>query len=422
MNAFVIYLIQLIVASGILYLFYFIFLKNTTHFRLNRIYLLWSLILPPILPLIKIPVNEVVSIETMPIVLDEIVITANGEIVQTSPVTQNYSYIFYSLIVAFFIFRIIWAIVSVIKISRRSIKERYKNNVLILSNEKINPFSIFKYIFLSRSHFEDKNGLEQILSHEKVHIRQYHSIDNILAEIICSVFWINPFFWIIKDNLKSTHEYLADEKVMEQGFDTAGYFMLLFENVVGKRIGLANNFNESLTLKRMKMMKKNRSPRYLRLAYLLVLPLIAAVIFAFSCKDVDDLDFPVEKSNKANIPQEDTIKKAVIIGEIYEEVDEMPVYGNGFDDVVNYIISEVKYPEQAKKNGIQGKVFVSYVVTKTGKIENVEVIQSVNELLDAEAVRVISSMGDWKPGKKDGKDVNVKMVMPIMFKLDSKEK
>jgi TonB family protein len=420
MNEFVIYLIQLIIGSGIMYLFYFVFLKNTTHFRLNRLYLLWSLILPPILPLIKIPVSEVISVESMPIVLDEIVITANGEVVQTSPITQNYSYIFYSVIAAFFIFRIVWAIVSVIRISKRSIKEKYKNNVLVLSNEKINPFSIFKYIFLSRSHFEDKNGLEQIISHEKVHIRQYHSIDNIIAELICSMFWINPFFWLIKDNLKSTHEYLADEKVMEQGFDTAGYFMLLFENVVGKRIGLANNFNESLTLKRMKMMKKNRSPRYLRLAYLLVLPLIAAVIFAFSCKDTGDQNFPVKKSNNSDVPQEDTIKKAVVFGEIYEEVDEMPVYGNGFDDVVNYILSEVKYPEQAKKNGIQGKVFVSYVVTKTGKIENVEVVQGVNEFLDAEAVRVVSSMGNWTPGKLDGKAVNVKMVMPIMFKLGDK--
>ncbi|HNQ66943.1 MAG TPA: M56 family metallopeptidase [Bacteroidales bacterium] len=420
MNEFIVYIIQMVIASGILYLFYFIFLKNTTYFRLNRIYLLWSLILPPILPLIKIPVNEVLSVKTMPIVLDEIVITANGEVVQTSPITQYYSYMFYSLVAAFFVFRIIWAIVSVIRISKRSIKERYRNNVLVLSDEKINPFSIFKYIFLSRSHFEDKNGLEQILSHERVHIMQYHSIDNIISEIICSVFWINPFFWMIKNNLKSTHEYLADEKVMEQGFDTAGYFMLLFENVVGKRIGLANNFNESLTLKRMKMMKKNRSPRYLRLAYLLVLPLIAAVIFAFSCKDTGDLNFPVKNSNRSNISQEDTIKKAVVFGEVYEEVDEMPVYGNGFDDVAKYIISEVKYPEQAKKNGIQGKVFVSFVVTKTGKVENVEVVQSVNEFLDAEAVRVISSMGSWSPGKLDGKAVNVKMVMPIMFKLGDK--
>jgi len=384
-------------------------------------YLLWALVLPPILPLIKIPINEYVSIGTTPIVLDEIVITANGEVVQTTQFTQYFSYIFYSVIAAFFILRIIWAIVSVIRILKRSIKERYKNNVLVLSNEKINPFSIFKYIFLSRSHFEDKNGLEQILSHERVHIKQFHSIDNIIAEIICSVFWINPFFWIIKNNLKSTHEYLADEKVMEQGFDTAGYFMLLFENVVGKRIGLANNFNESLTLKRMKMMKKNRSPRYLRLAYLLVLPLIAAVVFAFSCKDTDELVFPVNDKVKTDVPQEDTIKKAVISGEIYEVVDETPVYGNGFDDVVNYIIGEVKYPEQAKKNGIQGKVFVSYVVTKKGKVENVEVIQGVNEFLDAEAVRVISSMGNWTPGKLDGKAVNVKMVMPIMFKLDDKK-
>jgi len=422
MNEFVIYIVQLIAVSGVMYLFYALLLKNTTHFRLNRFYLLSCLVLPPLIPFIKIPVTYFVQSADMPIMLDEIVITADGEVIQTSQSTVNYAFWFYSIIAALFLCRILIAIYRIYRISGCSRKEIFDNYVLLLSEEKINPFSIFRYVFLSRTHFQDKTGLEQIVSHEKVHIKQLHSIDNIIAELICSVFWINPFFWTIKDKLKSTHEYLADEKVMEQGFDTAGYFMLLFENVVGKRIGLANNFNESLTLKRMKMMKKNRSPRYLRWLYLLSLPLIAAVIFAFSCKDADDVNYPVEKSDKTNLSQDDTIKNAVIEGEIYEEVDEMPVYGNGFDDVVNYIISEVKYPEQAKKNGIQGKVFVSYVVTKTGKVENVEVVQSVNELLDAEAVRVVSSMGNWEPGKKDGQVVNVKMVMPIMFKLDSKEK
>lgn len=257
MNEFMKYLIQVIAASGVLYLFYFLFLKNNTYFKLNRYYLLISLILPPILPFINIPVSPQETIYSLSIILDEIIVTSGGEVIQANPKTVNYSILFYSIIAAIFILRIIWATISIYIISRKSGKDKIGEYIIVSTTDKINPFSVFKYIFVSKSHFDDREGLEQIISHEAVHIKQLHSIDNFIAEIICSVFWINPFVWITKDNLKSTHEYLADEKVMEQGFDTAGYFKLLFENVVGKRFGLANNFNESLTLKRMKMMKKN---------------------------------------------------------------------------------------------------------------------------------------------------------------------
>ncbi len=411
MNEFIKYLIQIVAASGVLYLFYFLFLKNTTYFRLNRYYLLLSLILPPVLPFINIPLNTVETTYTVPIVLDEIVVTSGGEVIQANPATINYSMLFYGIIAGIFILRILWATFSIMKISKKSTKDNLGNYVVLASENKINPFSVFRYIFVSKSHFDDREGLDQIISHEAVHIKQLHSADNLIAEIICSVFWINPFVWIIKDNLKSTHEYLADEKVMEQGFDTAGYFMLLFENVVGKRFGLANNFNESLTLKRMKMMKKNRSPRYLRWLYLLALPLIGVIVFTISC---------TEEQTKTQAVDEKTQKKiAKIEEEMYglEDVEVLPEYPGGQDELINYLVNEIKYPEAAKKEEIEGKVFIKFKVAKTGEVEDARVVEPVNELLDAEALRVISEMPDWTPGQIGGKAVNVEYVIPINFKL-----
>ena len=107
---------------------------------------------------------------------------------------------------------------------------------------------------------------------------------------------------------------------------------------------------------------------------------------------------------------------------VYYEVEEMPVYPGGEDGLREFIAENVQYPENAKKNGITGKVFVSFVVDKTGKVTNVEIARSVDDDLDKEALRVIKTMQTWKPGKIDGKKVNVGFTIPIMFALcDSKD-
>lgn len=87
--------------------------------------------------------------------------------------------------------------------------------------------------------------------------------------------------------------------------------------------------------------------------------------------------------------------------------------------MIQYIPANLKYPEEAKKNGITGKVFVEFLVDEKGKVRDAKIKQSVNPLLDDEALRVISSMPDWNPGRNDkDKPVKVVMVLPIMFKLD----
>ncbi len=421
MNSLSAYMIQVILISGLMYLFYYLVLKNLTYFRLNRYYLLSAFVLSVVIPLIHIPVKSSVS-EIVPyVMLNEIVVGSSGQqsfsVAGTAPDIFRTLYLFVSVLLGF---RIIFGFYSIIRIYRKSEKMDFGSLKVYSSEVKISPFSIFNMIFINNEEASDNKSVMQIIAHENTHISQFHSLDIIVSEILCVVFWINPFFWLIKYNLKSTHEYLADEKVMEQGFEPAGYFMLLFSNVVGIRIGLANNLNQSLTLKRMKMMKKERSPRYLRMAYLLTLPFVAAIVFAFSCTDAGAGFKPIEKKGNVMSVADDTIKTNVT-GEVYEEVDEMPVYGKGQQDLVDYIVGEVKYPDDARKKGIQGKVFVSFVVTPKGDVKDVSVVEPVNDLLDAEAIRVVSSMKKWNPGKLNGKAVSVKMVMPIMFKLDDKK-
>ena len=102
---------------------------------------------------------------------------------------------------------------------------------------------------------------------------------------------------------------------------------------------------------------------------------------------------------------------------IYKAVDVMPEFPGGQDAMIAYLTKNLRYPDAAMKNGIQGKVYVSFVVTKTGDISNVQVSQSLHPLCDAEAVRVVKAMPKWIPGKQKGQNVNVVFSLPIAFKL-----
>lgn len=109
--------------------------------------------------------------------------------------------------------------------------------------------------------------------------------------------------------------------------------------------------------------------------------------------------------------------------EVFMIVEDMPVFPGGEEALKAYIGQSVKYPEIAKKNGIQGKVFVTFVVSKEGSVKEAKIARGVDPSLDKEALRVINELPKWKPGKQRGENVNVSYTVPIMFKLDGdKEK
>lgn len=103
---------------------------------------------------------------------------------------------------------------------------------------------------------------------------------------------------------------------------------------------------------------------------------------------------------------------------VFDIVEVMPQYPGGQIAMLKYFMENIKYPEQAMKKGIQGRVAVSFIVEKDGSISNVRPVHSVHPLLDKEAVRVVKSMPKWSPGKQNGKPVRVRFNVPVMFKLN----
>ena len=106
----------------------------------------------------------------------------------------------------------------------------------------------------------------------------------------------------------------------------------------------------------------------------------------------------------------------------FDVVEQMPEFPGGQIAMLNFLSKNIRYPEAAHKAGIQGRVVATFVVEKDGSISNAKVMRSIDPLLDAEALRVISSMPNWIPGKQDGKPVAVKYTIPVTFKLNSSEK
>ena len=399
------YPIEVSVCIILFYGLYVAALKNETHFRFNRIYLLLAIVVSLLIPLLNIPVYSGNTETVLGAVMQTVQVNSETLFATKNSIPEtNIISLIYFVVVSILSIKLVISIASVFVLRRRCIVEQKQGLKIALCTDQIAPFSFFGTIFMQKGTTNDTQ-LDKIILHETVHIRQYHSIDILFSEIICVLTWFNPLSWMLKSALKETHEYLADSGVSKQSADTSGYFMLLIRNAVGLQPEIANNLNKSLILKRLNMMKKPRSNRFSMLKALPVIPIVLVLFFLFSCKNSNSA------SEAQNLETEEKQAQEEII------VDKMPEYKGGQEARMKFVVENVKYPEEAKKNGIQGKVFISFTVTKTGKLENIKVLKNLNDLLDAEALRVISTMPDWVPGESKGTAVDVEVTLPIMFKL-----
>ena len=137
-------------------------------------------------------------------------------------------------------------------------------------------------------------------------------------------------------------------------------------------------------------------------------------------KDEEIIDKPVlllDPEIDINIVVEIEEESEPIVETIFDVVEEMPEFIGGVEKLYEYLGNNINYPEQAKDFSIQGKVFVQFVVWKDGTIKDVKVVKGTHKLLDKEALRVITKMPAWKPGKQRGKNVNARFTLPIKFRI-----
>jgi TonB family protein len=308
-----------------------------------------------------------------------------------------------------------------------------------MKDKKVSPFSFFRWIFISPDD-HNKQKLDEIITHEQAHVRQLHSIDTIVSELLCILFWWNPFAWLMKKEIKINLEYLADQGVLQAGYDSKEYQYILLQvsnkNTSGPAI--ISYFNVSRLKKRIAMMNRKDSPALASFKYLLIVPAgiflllgnavqassepinisheVLADVFAPSPTNTEATDVNNTKTGQIKslaASQADDSKPFIT-------VERMPGYPGGERDLKKFIRTNLKYPADAIKNNIQGRVIVRFIVDETGKIKNAEIVKGIHSSCDAEALRVIKNMPDWIPGKQDGKNVPVYFNMPIQFKMTGK--
>ena len=422
MDAIVIYLIQSALCLAALYLIYWFFLRKDTFFTANRFYLIGSIILSFILPMFKVPVFYEDPQLTYVVVLEAVTVTAQK--VETGFFNHiNFyqsAFIVYFTGAAIFLIRFVFQLLQLGFLIRKFGVIKKDNFNIVMLDRKYSPFSYFNFIFLNEESLKDKN-INEIINHEKIHIKQKHSFDLVLLEMLTILQWFNPFIWFYKMALKGIHEYLADEGLLAGGMDKTSYQHLLLNHTIGLQINnLTNNFNQSLIKKRFIMMTKLQSKKIARLKFLLVLPITALlmVLVTFSCKQ-KEIEPTIVNVVETENPDAD-LKTTQPQDNIFAVVENMPEYPGGDEARMKFLANNIKYPKEAREAGIQGVVYMTFVVEKDGSITGAKIMRGIGGGCDEEAIQVVSAMPKWKPGTQRGKPVRVQFNLPIRFTLDEK--
>jgi len=420
MRSIIIYVLESSICLAVFMMFYQILLKRDTRHGRNRFFLLFSIIVSVIIPGLNINVgidggNAI--IRTMAAVnLPQIDILATSAGNGTISGLDALSFIYFAgLTIAFISF-----LISLSGILLLILTHKADDRLIRISSYKHTCFSAFGYIFISTS--VSSSDAERMISHELNHIRKNHFADLILITIVGIFQWFNPAVYAVRKSLQAIHEYEADEECISHGEDIASYQSLLVTSAFSTNIPiLTNKFsNKSLLKKRIIMMTKKKTGSFSSFKMLLALPLAALMFFTFSCKK--STDKATTTDTQANSPANSEVAatapdKTPQAEEVFMVVEQMPSFPGGTEDLLGFISKNLKYPETAKENGIQGRVILQFVINKEGKVGDIKVVKGVDPSLDAEALRVVGLLPDFIPGKQSGKNVDVYYTLPISFAL-----
>lgn len=534
-----VYFLKINVAIALFYAFYRLFFYKDTFFAWRRTALLCFFAVSAAVPLLDIQ-QWIVQQEPMAamadlyaaVVLPELTLTPQPETDWRQLMADGIVFAYW-LVAALLALRFLFQLAGIVRLARRCPTQKIDGTTVHLLPRAEGPFSFFRWIFVCPdAHTGDE--LHEILTHERTHARQWHSIDVLTGELACIICWFNPFAWLMKREIRTNLEYMADEKVLENGHDSRTYqYHLLGLSHHKAAATIYNSFNVLPLKKRIIMMNKRRTRAIGRTKYLMFLPLAALLMIVSNIEavaratqkittEVIEAVTPAEipnvqpqPENIAPLPQQEKSDKVTYKGkvvdkygqpiegvqivtlsqdksagyqllkersqadgtfvfeaapddrigffhvtsqgtyiqsvnpeewnlsrektivmdgeptpmfreedrnstdkEVYEVVENMPEFPDrGISGLMKYLSANIRYPEAAHKAGTQGRVTVQFVVSKDGSIGDVKVIRGVDPTLDAEAIRVISGMPKWKPGTQKGEPVNVRYTVPVMFRL-----
>jgi hypothetical protein len=279
----ILYLFEVSVSLALFYSIYWLFLKKETFFAVNRLFLISSVLFSFIVPFINASFIKIYS----PIASRQLVERAYvfGQTASAQSKTMgifDILWLIYLVGVGLFLLRFLYKLFKLLILIKKSSIQKINGINVVFIEKELAPFSFFNFVFVNKSNLSGED-FNRIVAHEMIHIRQYHSIDLLVMELLTIFQWFNPFVWPYKESLKETHEYLADNAVIAQGCNAAKYQLLIFEQHVGvKLFEFANNFNHSQIKRRITMITKRKSKRWAKFKVLLILPLLSFLVLTFA--------------------------------------------------------------------------------------------------------------------------------------------
>ncbi|MEL6305341.1 MAG: M56 family metallopeptidase, partial [Bacteroidota bacterium] len=315
--------------------------------------------------------------------------------------------------------RLLFGLSKIFKLRKNAFLVRKEGLTFYTLANNLSPFSFFKWIFINNT--IQGEARTQILRHEKVHATQWHSLDKLFFELMKVVFWMNPLVYCYSKRLSEIHEFLADREVLaEKG--PKFYQQLLNSAFNTQNIFLVNQFyNTSLIKKRMVMLTKQNSKRTLKFKYLLTLPLIFGMLVYVSCKDETEPPSEVEPeaTNFTTSEQKEAVPFMVVQNPpMFPGCEDAEDQRTCFiQNLQNHVKENFTYPKEALENDIEGKVSNFFKVSVTGDIVGIT-SEGPSEVLEQEAVRIISKLPKMSPAMQDGEPVEVAFSFPISFVLN----
>lgn len=285
------YMLKVIICSGILFAYYWLFLRNKIFHGYNRFYLLASMMLSLLLPLLKINFWQPAAQQSQAIrvlqavsvgdeYMSNMIVTAQKN---NWSIEQLYS-MAYWLVCGIFFFVMLRTLFLIRTLLKKYPVQQIDDVSFVNTQHDSTPFSFLKYIFWNSSIDLDTTTGRQIFKHEVAHIQEKHTHDKLFVNIILIFCWCNPFFWVYRKELNMIHEFIADKKAVEDS-DTAAFAAMILQAAYPKhRFELVNNFFYSPIKRRLLMLSKNKNPKVNYIGRIMVLPLLVLVFAAFTFK------------------------------------------------------------------------------------------------------------------------------------------
>jgi beta-lactamase regulating signal transducer with metallopeptidase domain len=294
------YILKLSLSLGVIFIFYHLVLRKLTFYSWNRWFLLGYTLICFFIPFVDISAvlkknnwADATIIEWMPVVGQFAENTPQPDTQGISGGLDPWMFIKWFLLAGIFIMfvRLLVQLYSMNRMIRKAKLISDAETRIYRVDDRIIPFSFGNSIFINPS-LHNENEIREIIRHEFVHVRQGHTVDIIWSEILCLLNWYNPFAWLLKASIRQNLEFIADQKVLENGLNKKEYQYLLLKVIGNQQFSIASSFNFSSLKKRIAMMNKLKSARLNLVRFLFVLPLAAVLLLAF--RQQDDREAPYD--------------------------------------------------------------------------------------------------------------------------------